>query len=243
MTGHPVIGILGGMGPEATLNLMRRVIDATPARDDSDHIHMIVDHNPKVPSRMAALIEGTGENPAPVLAGMAQGLETGGAHALAMPCNSAHAYLPDIRSAVSIPVLDMIELTATAVADLSPAPKRVGILASSAVNMTGLYVEALDKHGIPLIVPARQDDLMAVIRAVKRADLSDDIRGTMDAMMHDLVNTGADTLLLACTELSVLAGRTAGDVPVIDALDVLSREIVSFGRGRTRHRQGGDATV
>src|SRR5579872_2815690 len=89
---HPIIGILGGMGPEATVDLMRRVIAATPARSDADHIHMIVDNNPKVPSRIAAIIETTGPDPAPELIRMAQSLERAGADALAMPCNTAHAY-------------------------------------------------------------------------------------------------------------------------------------------------------
>ncbi len=108
---QPVVGVVGGMGPEATVELMRRVIRATPARDDADHIHMIVDNNPKVPSRIKALIEGTGEDPGPTLAAMARGLEAAGADFLVIPCNTAHHYLPVIRTAVSIPVLDMIALT------------------------------------------------------------------------------------------------------------------------------------
>ena len=104
----PVVGILGGMGPEATVDLMRRVIAATPARDDCDHLHMIVDCNPDVPSRIAALVEGTGENPAPELARMAQRLETAGAGMLAIACNTAHAYADDIRAAVSVRLATVI---------------------------------------------------------------------------------------------------------------------------------------
>ena len=70
-----VVGVIGGMGPAATVDLMRRVIEATPAADDVDHIRMLVDNNPKIPSRIAALIDGTGESPVPCLIEMAQGLE------------------------------------------------------------------------------------------------------------------------------------------------------------------------
>lgn len=105
------VGILGGMGPEATVELMRRVIAATPARDDADHVPLIVDQNPAVPSRIAHLIEGTGTDPGPVLAAMARRLEIAGAEALAMPCNTAHHYLPRIREAVTIPLLDMVDLS------------------------------------------------------------------------------------------------------------------------------------
>ena len=105
---HPVIGIIGGMGPEATVDLMRRVIAATPAGDDGDHIHMIVDNNPKIPSRIATLIDGNGIDPAPELIRMARGLEAAGATVLAIPCNTAHAYADQIAASVAIPLLDMV---------------------------------------------------------------------------------------------------------------------------------------
>ena len=97
---HPVVGVIGGMGPEATLALMQRVVRSTPATDDADHIHLIIDNNPKVPSRIAALVEGHGKNPAPVLATMAERLEIAGADVLAIPCNTAHTYLDEIRSSL-----------------------------------------------------------------------------------------------------------------------------------------------
>ena len=89
-----IVGILGGMGPEATVELMRRVIELTPANDDCDHIRMLVDNNPKVPSRIKALLEGNKESPLPVLIDMALGLEKSGADFLVMPCHTAHAYYP-----------------------------------------------------------------------------------------------------------------------------------------------------
>ena len=122
-TREPAIGLLGGMGPMATVELMRRVVAATPARDDADHIRMIVDNNPKVPSRIAALIEGTGADPAPVLAAMARGLAIAGADVLAIPCMTAHAYLPAIRAAVAVPVIDMIEVAGAELARLEPRPR------------------------------------------------------------------------------------------------------------------------
>ena len=127
---QPVIGVIGGMGPDATVDLMRRVIEATPADDDADHIRMIVDNNPKIPSRMKALIDGTGEDPAPVLAAMARGFETAGADVLVIPCNTAHHYLPAIRAAVRVPVVDMIALSVprlTAMLGARPADRPAGV--------------------------------------------------------------------------------------------------------------------
>ncbi len=241
---HPVVGILGGMGPEATVELMRRVIAATPARDDGDHLHMIADCNPHVPSRIAALVEGRGADPSPELAGMARRLETAGATMLAIACNTAHAYGDDIRSAVAIPLLDMIALTAGSVAALALRHRRVGILASSAVLKLGLYDEALARHGIATLAPVRQHCLMGIIRDVKRGRSGETVRARFVSIAEELASEPVDLLLIACTELSVIADAVAPDTPCLDALDILAREIVSNGRRGSqperesrRHRQ------
>jgi aspartate racemase len=233
MTAHrkPVIGILGGMGPEATVDLMRRVIAATPARDDCDHLHMIVDCNPHVPSRIAALVDGTGASPAPELVRMARRLEAAGAGMLAIACNTAHAYAGDIRAAVPIPLLDMIELTADAVAALTLTRRRIGLLASTAVLRIGLYARALERRGIAVAAPARQEQLMEVIRAVKRGDTGQRNRESFARIASELMEDRVDLLLVACTELSVLSDSLGAGMPSVDALDVLAREIVHRARG------------
>ena len=90
------IGILGGMGPAATVLMMQRIIAAVPAEDDRGHIPLLVDSNTQVPSRIAALIEGTGADPTPELIRMARRLEAAGAEGLAIACNTAHHYVPRI---------------------------------------------------------------------------------------------------------------------------------------------------
>jgi aspartate racemase len=221
--GHRVVGILGGMGPEATVDLMRRVISATPARDDVDHIHLLVDNNPKVPSRIAALIEGTGPDPTPTIIEMAKRLEVGGADVLAIACNTAHAYADQVRSAISIPLLDMVDLTLK--------HGLLGILASSAVVTLGLYHRGLSAHGVSLVTPAHQDGLMDIIRAVKRGDSGPRNREYFSNIAHDLMGDSIDMLLIACTELSVLADSLDQGFPTLDALEILAREIVFFGLG------------
>ena len=141
------VGIIGGLGPEATVDLMTRVIRATPAGDDQDHIRMIVDCNPKVPSRMKAILEGTGGNPAPALVAMAKNLAAYGADFLVIACNTAHLYLDRIREAVPVPVLNMIDLTVDRVILENPDIRRVGLLASWTVIRPGLYQAAFEKEG------------------------------------------------------------------------------------------------
>src|SRR5215469_1864834 len=146
------------MGPEATVDFLRRIVEATPARDDADHIRVLVDNNPKIPSRIAALIEGTGEDPTPVLVSMAQGLERQGADFLTVPCNTAHYYLPTIARGVRIPVLDMVALSTARLGTLSPKPKRVGMLASPAVRKVGLYARRLGDAGLEALFPGEKGE-------------------------------------------------------------------------------------
>jgi aspartate racemase len=221
---HRVVGIIGGMGPEATVDLMRRVIAKTPANDDQDHVHLLVESNPKIPSRIAHLIDGTGTDPTPELIRIAVNLQRAGADALAIPCNTAHAYAHSIRRGVSIPLLDMVELTVEQIAR-SRRVARVGLLASSAVLATELYAKAFANHGIAIVHPDRQDEVMALIKAVKRGDTGASVQAALGRLALDLAG-GADALLIGCSELSVIsAGITA---PFVDSLDVQAQAIVNF---------------
>jgi len=227
---HPLIGILGGMGPEATVDLMRRVIAATPAADDVDHIHLLVDNNPKIPSRIAALIEGGGESPAAELQRMTRGLVAAGADAIAMPCNTAHNYLGAIRAAAgAVPVLDMVALTARRAGELLPGGGRVGMLASTAVQLTGLYADELGERGVDIAFPLRQAELMQLIRDIKRGRCGAAERRRYAEICNALRDDGAKLLLVACTELSILADTLPAQIPSLDALDVLTAEIVAVG--------------
>lgn len=223
-TMHRVVGIIGGMGPEATLDLMRRVLAKTPAQDDQDHIHLIVESNPKIPSRIAHLIDATGADPTPELIRIAVNLQRAGAEALAIPCNTAHAYAHSIRRAVSIPLLDMVQLTVDQIAS-SRRVARVGLLASSAVLATELYAKAFAGHGIAVVHPARQDEVMSLIKAVKCGETGAEIQAALARIARDLAHQ-ADVLLVGCSELSVIsAGITA---PFVDSLDVQAQAIVNF---------------
>ena len=119
-TKEKIVGILGGMGPEATVDLMQRIIRLTPALDDADHIRCIVDNNPKVPSRIKAIIEGGGEDPGPCMAEMGRRLESWGADFLVIACNTAHFYYDAVRDAVTIPVINLIDLVANHVQEHFP---------------------------------------------------------------------------------------------------------------------------
>jgi aspartate racemase len=221
---HRVVGIIGGMGPEATVDLMRRVIAKTPADDDQDHVHLIVESNPKIASRIAHLIERTGRDPTPELIRIAQNLQRAGAQALAMPCNTAHAYAGAIQRAVEIPLLDMVALAVDRIA-AAGGIRSVGLLASTAVINMELFAKALAVRGIHILLPSRQDEVMALIKAVKRGETGPQVQQQLGRLAAEMA-ARSDALLVACSELSVIASGIT--VPFVDSLDVLAKAIVNF---------------
>lgn len=238
MAGRPRrIGVIGGMGPEATVLLMSRIIASTPARDDADHVPMFVDNNPQVPSRIKALIEGNGEDPGPVLAGMARGLEAQGAQALAMPCNTAHHYADIIRAAVRIPFIDMVKLSCDEITARTAPGARIGMLASPAVRIVGIFDKALAGSGrIPIYLP---DDapLLALIRHIKTAGADAEARSAMARICQAMLHEGADLLVVACSELSLVADAVPAGTACMDTLDVLARECIAFSIGAREYQE------
>jgi len=182
---------------------------------------LIVHQNPQVPSRIKALIEGSGEDPGPTLARMARDLQAAGAQALAMPCNTAHHYAPAVAAATSLPFLNMLELTAASLAQ--QGARRVGMLASPATRLAA--------HGLTPVFLTDDADLLDIIRAVKAGQGSATLGPRLMAEAGALIAQGADHLLVACTELSLMTGTLPDAVPQTDSLDCLTDAIVAFAQG------------
>ncbi|PKQ12491.1 MAG: aspartate racemase [Alphaproteobacteria bacterium HGW-Alphaproteobacteria-1] len=223
------VGILGGMGPEATILLMQKVLAAVPARDDADHVPLLVHQNPQVPSRIKALIEGGGDDPGPTLAKMARDLQSAGARALAMPCNTAHHYAPAIRAATDLPFLDMLDLTAAHLARMGA--RRVGMLASPATRIAGVFGAPFAARGLTPVFLGDDAALLAIIRAVKGGAPLAALRPRLGAEAEALLSQGADHLLIACTELSLMTDALPESVSTTDSLDCLTSAIVDFAQG------------
>lgn len=226
-----IVGIIGGMGPEATVDLMARLIRLTPALDDADHVRCIVDNNPKVPSRIKALIEGGGASPVPELQDMARRLEAWGADFLAMPCNTAHYYFQDIQDAVSIPMLNLIEITVRTVLKHQPRIAAVGILGSTAMLLTGLYQRAFATAGVTVVYPdtSCQARVMFAIKDIKKGAV-DQAAPAFETAVSNLETQGAQAVVVACTELSLLSPALPPTLPLpvpqYDAADILARAII-----------------
>ena len=227
MKNHKAIGILGGMGPQATVLLQQRLIDSIEAEDDSAHVPLLIDMNPQVPSRLDWILENRGFNPGEVLAQMAKRLEGAGAEALVMPCNTAHYFAPCIKEAVQIPFLDMVQLSAKRVSGIIGARGRVGILASPATQQIGLFKQAFDTFDIDTLYPPQMDKLLACIRRIKAAGPSQrDCEELLEAR-DACVKLGADCVIIGCSEFSLVTDSLQGDMLVVDTLEVLVAEMIS----------------
>nr|WP_297459486.1 amino acid racemase [uncultured Halomonas sp.] len=227
---HLMVGVLGGMGPDATVAFMQKVIEVTPAEDDIDHVHMLVDNNPKVPSRIKALIDGDGESPGPVIAAMARRLEKAGCAFLVMPCNTAHYYWRDAQEAVEIPVWHIVECTLDVVAERMPKA-RVGLLCSPALRKIGLYEGFIEARGLSLVYPENEARMLDVIRAVKRGEgHHSETRDAFALAAEDVLSQGAEVLVLACTELSVIQDALRTDTLVVDTVTVLAEAVAETAR-------------
>jgi aspartate racemase len=222
------VGILGGMGPEATVLIMQKLLAGVTARDDADHIPVIVDQNPQVPSRIHHLIDGTGIDPGPVLADMARRLVAGGAEALAMPCNTAHHYATAIRSDGAVPFLDMVAAAVAHAARLAGPGGLVGVLASPAVRKVGLFDAPLAGHGLTALYAQDETAMLAAIRQIKAEGPQVQARQTLQAASAELLARGATVQMIACTEFSLIGNPLVPGVRGFDTLDLLVDGIIAF---------------
>ena len=228
-TSDRLVGVIGGMGPDATIDFMSRVLEKTPAEKDQDHIRMLVEHNPRIPSRQLAM-RGDGENPGPVLAEMATRLEAAGADFIVMPCNAAHAWQDDIVAAVNIPFISIIEASVSKALRLAPENGAVGVLTTPACFAAGLYQEALADANREAVLqtPDELAEAIALIDRIKAGDQSVPVVTGLCELAERLLSRGATTLIAACTELPLVLKPSMFTVPLVSSTDVLAEKTVAL---------------
>ncbi|HVX30320.1 MAG TPA: amino acid racemase [Nitrolancea sp.] len=226
-----VVGVLGGMGPLATVDLYQKIIEETPATRDQEHLHVIIESNPVVPDRSEALLSG-GDDPTPLLRAGAQRLAAAGADFIVVPCNTAHAFLPRIVPDLSIPLISMIDETARTVAAQLPGSV-VGILATAGTIWSRLYQNAFEREGLSSLVPdeAGQARVSAAIAGVKAGRTGAEETALVQATAAKLVERGAQSLIVACTELPLILRQEHVTVPLFDPTRILARSAVAAARG------------
>jgi len=229
-----VVGVLGGMGPHATVDFFSQLVRVTPADKDWNHLHVIVDNNPRMPSRSRAYLHGEA-SPGPYLLAGARRLEAQGAQVIAVPCNSAAYFLAETRAGVGARVLDPVEATCEAIVRDPRRPRRPLVLGGVVTHRAELYGKALAGAGIVPVRPtdAEQQEVLDLIEALKRLDVSDAVVARTEAVLQAGIARGADSVVLGCTEFGLVAGLLAAvGVPVFNSNELLARQTVALARTR-----------
>lgn len=229
---HKTVGVMGGMGPDATVDFMSRVIALTDAACDQDHVHMIVDQDPTIPNRQLA-IASANDDVTPRLGIMARRLEAAGADFLVLVCNTAHVFLDEVRSTTTIPFVDIIEESVAEIERLCPEARSVGIMATDACLTSGIYQRVLENCGRRAVITneSQTRQLMDLINAVKAGDQDAAVRQGMRTIASALVEEGAAVLIAGCTEIPLVFGAADSPVPVIESTNVLARRTVEIATG------------
>ncbi|OKL50416.1 aspartate/glutamate racemase family protein [Boudabousia marimammalium] len=219
-----LVGVLGGLGPKATIDFLAEVLDFTAATTDQEHVDMIVSQRASTPDRTDAILH-EGTDPTQQMIKDAKGLETFGADFIVVPCNTASHFMEAVRESVQIPVADIVQLTVQEVVRRSADTKKVGVMATEGTLAAGVYQRALEAHGLEAVLPDARTQKQITnliyqgVKAGKRVT-----PGQFFAPIAALRLMGADAVISGCTELSVIyKDLQVTDSDVIDSMDTLAK--------------------
>lgn len=214
-----VIGILGGMGSLATVDLFKKIVDLTPAKNDQEFIHIIIDNNSKIPNRRNFILGISDIDPTPFLQETARNLEAAGADFLLIACNGAHFFYPKIQESVKIPVMSIIEEVIKYIGKYFKKVNKVGLLASVSTLKGRLYHKGFARSNIEVVTPCPklQNNLMNVIDSVKAGNIQDDYQCQVESIAESLIQNGAQCIIMSCTEIPVILKKGFIGVPLLDA--------------------------
>jgi len=229
-THRPLIGVIGGLGPAATLDFYAKVIAMTPARTDQEHIRLLIDADPQVPNRNDS-VAGTGPSSAPRLIEKARRLKAAGAEMLVMACNAAHAYGGEIVAATGLRLISIVDEAVTAAQAAAPGLRLAGVLAAAGALDAGLYREAFGRVGISCVEPTgdRRGRFMALLYRIKAGDVSQGVRSAMAELAAELVADGAQVVVAGCTEVPLVLGPGNVDTQLVDSTAALAAAVVAIG--------------
>ncbi|WP_225781363.1 aspartate/glutamate racemase family protein [Xenophilus sp. Marseille-Q4582] len=236
MISKRLLGVLGGMGPLATIDFLSKLLSATPAKTDQEHIPFVAASIPQVPDRTAAFL-GEGESPLPGMIESGKRLLDAGASLIVIPCNTAHLWYEPVQEALGVPMIHLVDSAVEDAATYLGRPAdRIGLLATDATVASGLYVnlKSASSAGVNWLLPTAGEmvDLVSPgIAAVKAGDtkLGEQLLAQAAAALG---KRGAKAIVLGCTEIPVVLNDANSPVPVVDATASLARRAVAWAMGR-----------
>ncbi len=236
-TAQRIIGVLGGMGPAATADFYQKLIQATPAKTDQDHLKVLIYSNPHIPDRTAA-IRGDGPDPLPALVASAEALIRAGADFLTMPCVTAHHFFDGLQAAVPVPILHLVRETANAVSVEHPTLRRFGLLATSGTLQSRMFEAKFEPQGLAILACERSVQeacVMEAIYSVKKGESLVRPRQLIREAASHLLDRGAQAVIAGCTEIPLILREGDLPVPVIDPTWNLAKAAVHYALAAGQH--------
>ena len=225
-----VLGVLGGVGPLATIYFADLVIKMTEAKTDQEHIPMVILNHASIPDRTAYILDNSKPDPLPVMIADAKRLQQDGCSCIVIPCNTAHYFYDAMQESVDIPILNILEETVSYAEKTVPNLRCIGILATEGTVVSGAYQSVIQKHNLDSRLPAKEDQasLMHIIydqvKAGEKADICEFLR-----IVGALKKAGCDAVVLGCTELSIIRKDFALTQPdIVDSMECLARASILF---------------
>ena len=225
-----VVGIIGGMGPKATVDFVHKVISLTPAKKDQEHLKMMIIMDPQIPDRTEAILNKK-ENPVPELVKSAKMLEGAGVHFIVIPCVTAHFWLKEIENALQIPILSLLDVTFKRVKKEGGSVKNIGILTTSGTIKAGIFDNIFCPEGYGVIFPSEAAQSRLVMEGIYRIKMGEEAKGLSPYFVRaseDLIRKGAQIIIAACTEIPLSITQADIAVPLIDVNQVLAEATVSY---------------
>jgi aspartate racemase len=223
------IGILGGMGPEATIYMFRLIVKLTKVEKDQDHIPIIVFNNPKIPDRTAAIVRG-GPSPLPYLVDSAIFLEKAGADFILMPCVTAHYFYKEIVKHITIPFLHLLEESLRYVKRELGHVKRIGLLATEGTVQTGLFQELFNKNGIEIVVPKKEGQNLIMKALYQKEGVKAGYKELPKKMilqvLQQLIRDKVEGVIAGCTEIPLVISQSDMETPFINPLRIVARKSI-----------------
>ncbi|EOO25856.1 aspartate racemase [Bacillus cereus VD133] len=225
-------GILGGLGPLATLNFMQALIEKTAANNDQEHLNCITFQHASIPDRTAFILKKSNVNPYPYLKEDVKKLEQMGVDFIVMPCNTAHYFYDKLQSETSVPIINMIEETVIYIKRNYPLLKKIGILATEGTIHSNLYKDVIETNGlivIPTPIQIQENTNFLIYNQIKKNKVFD--KDLYIKIVNQMMSLGCDAIILGCTELSIMNSTMKSislPIPLIDAQQVLVEQTIKL---------------
>lgn len=227
-----MVGVVGGVGPEASNKFCELLIKNTSAKRDQDNIPFLHFCNPQIPDRTDFIV-GEGESPADELINTSRSLEAAGADFLVIPCNTAHYFLSEVQKSVSIPIIDMTKVLVKNVLSGYPPIKKIGLLATTGSIRGEIYQNYFKSVGVEVILLSEEDQAELVMGAIYgdagiKAGKKIFPKKKLMRAAEKLIDMGAEGIVLGCTEIPLVLKQKDFDVRLYDPMDLTAKEIVKY---------------